>query len=491
MTARRFSSQNRAVRVYGQISLTVEFWIRYSHQKDIVIAGFNLAGSRIKTRKVVVVHHVPCHDHNDWALGKTHNLEFIQVIDEDGVMKAEAGKYQGMTKQECRKSIVADIEAMGDLLGVEDLNHSVGHCYRCHTVVEPHVSRQWFVATTKLAPRARQAIPADITLLPETWLKTYYHWLDNIRDWCISRQIWWGHRIPAWTCKSCQHVVVAEEDPTVCPECGSHDLVQDEDVLDTWFSSALWPFSTLGWPEKTADLDKWYPTSVLVTGFDILFFWVARMIIMGQHFMGQAPFKTVYLHALVRDAQGKKMSKSTGNVIDPLKMISSYGCDSLRFTLTAFAAMGRDIKLSEERIEGYRHFVNKLWNAARFTLMNLGEKAPEPVDLGSVEGLNNRWILHRLELLKQDMDKAFDEYRFNDVAQGGYKFLWGEFCDWYLELIKPDMANEATKKESSYVLYTVLKEILVLLHPVMPFVTAEIWQAAQITLFPTTMETYT
>ena len=419
----------------------------------------------------------PCHDHNDWALGKTHNLEFIQVIDEDGIMKAEAGKYQGMTKQECRKSIVADIEAMGDLLGVEDLNHSVGHCYRCHTVVEPHVSRQWFVATTKLAPRARQAIPADITLLPETWLKTYYHWLDNIRDWCISRQIWWGHRIPAWTCKSCQHVVVAEEDPTVCPECGSHDLVQDEDVLDTWFSSALWPFSTLGWPEKTADLDKWYPTSVLVTGFDILFFWVARMIIMGQHFMGQAPFKTVYLHALVRDAQGKKMSKSTGNVIDPLKMISSYGCDSLRFTLTAFAAMGRDIKLSEERIEGYRHFVNKLWNAARFTLMNLGEKAPEPVDLGSVEGLNNRWILHRLELLKQDMDKAFDEYRFNDVAQGGYKFLWGEFCDWYLELIKPDMANEATKKESSYVLYTVLKEILVLLHPVMPFVTAEIWQA--------------
>ena len=419
----------------------------------------------------------PCHDHNDWALGKTHNLEFIQVIDEDGIMKAEAGKYQGMSKQDCRKAIVADIEAMGDLVGVEDLTHSVGHCYRCHTVVEPHVSRQWFVATTKLAPRARQAIPADITLLPETWLKTYYHWLDNIRDWCISRQIWWGHRIPAWTCNACQHVIVAEEDPTVCPKCGSRDLHQDEDVLDTWFSSALWPFSTLGWPEQTADLAKWYPTSVLVTGFDILFFWVARMIIMGQHFMGQVPFKTVYLHALVRDAQGKKMSKSTGNVIDPLKMISSYGCDSLRFTLTAFAAMGRDIKLSEERIEGYRHFVNKLWNAARFTLMNLGEEAPAKVDLCSVEGLHNRWILHRLELLKQDMDKAFDEYRFNDVAQGGYKFLWGEFCDWYLELVKPDMASEASRKESAYVLYTVLKEILLLLHPVMPFVTAEIWQA--------------
>ncbi len=419
----------------------------------------------------------PCHDHNDWALGKNHDLEFVQVIDEDGVMTAEAGKYRGLSKQECRKAIVDDIEAMGDLVAVEDLAHSVGHCYRCHTVVEPHVSMQWFVATTTLAPRARKAIPDDIELLPETWLKTYYHWLDNMRDWCISRQIWWGHRIPAWTCDSCGELVVEEEAPHACPKCGSAHLSQDEDVLDTWFSSALWPFSTLGWPSDTEDLKRWYPTAVLVTGFDILFFWVARMIIMGQHFMNEVPFRTVYLHALVRDAQGKKMSKSTGNVIDPVKMIETYGCDALRFTLTAFAAMGRDIKLSEERIEGYRHFVNKLWNAARFTLMNLGEERPAAVDLANVRGLANRWILHRLELLKADMDKAFEDYRFNDVAQGLYKFLWGEFCDWYLELVKPDMANPALKKESSFVLYTVLKELLVLLHPVIPFVTAEIWQA--------------
>ncbi len=419
----------------------------------------------------------PCHDHNDWALGKTHNLEFIQVIDEDGVMKTEAGKYAGLSKQDCRKAILADIEAQGDLVCIEDLTHSVGHCYRCHTVVEPHVSEQWFVATTKLAPKAKEAIPNRITLLPETWTKTYYHWLDTIRDWCISRQIWWGHRIPAWTCNQCHHLIVAEDDPTVCPECGSHDLHQDEDVLDTWFSSALWPFSTLGWPDKTEDLARWYPTAVLVTGFDILFFWVARMIMMGEHFMGNVPFRTVYLHALVRDAQGKKMSKSTGNVIDPVKMIETYGCDALRFTLTAFAAMGRDIKLSEERIEGYRHFVNKLWNAARFTLMNLEEEAPKAVDLAEVEGLNNRWILHRLELLKKDMDQAFEEYRFNDVAQGGYKFLWSEFCDWYLELVKPDMQSAERKAQSQYVLYTVLKELLILLHPIMPFVTAEIWQA--------------
>ena len=392
-------------------------------------------------------------------------------------MKAEAGKYAGLSKQDCRKAILADIEAQGDLVRIEDLTHSVGHCYRCHTVVEPHVSEQWFVATTKLAPKAKEAIPNRITLLPETWTKTYYHWLDTIRDWCISRQIWWGHRIPAWTCNQCHHLIVAEEDPTVCPECGSHDLHQDEDVLDTWFSSALWPFSTLGWPDKTEDQARWYPTAVLVTGFDILFFWVARMIMMGEHFMGNVPFRTVYLHALVRDAQGKKMSKSTGNVIDPVKMIENYGCDALRFTLTAFAAMGRDIKLSEERIEGYRHFVNKLWNAARFTLMNLEEEAPEAVDLAAVEGLNNRWILHRLELLKKDMDQAFEEYRFNDVAQGGYKFLWSEFCDWYLELVKPDMQSAERKAQSQYVLYTVLKELLILLHPIMPFVTAEIWQA--------------
>lgn len=419
----------------------------------------------------------PCHDHNDWMLGKNHNLEFIQVIDEDGMMKPEAGQYAGLNKAQCREQIVADIEALGDLVLVEDIDHSVGHCYRCHTVVEPHVSPQWFVAATKMAPAARAAVPELTHIYPESWLKTYYHWLDNIRDWCISRQIWWGHRIPAWTCAQCGELIVAEEDPTSCPKCGCTQLEQESDVLDTWFSSALWPFSTMGWPEQTKDLARYYPTSVLVTGFDILFFWVARMMMMGTHFMGQVPFKDVYLHALVRDASGRKMSKSTGNVIDPLLMIEKYGCDALRFTLTSFAAMGRDIRLAEERIEGYRHFVNKLWNAARFAMMNLPETVPAPVALGSIEGLHHQWILHRLERAKKEMDSALEEYRFNDAAQLGYKFLWNEFCDWYLELIKPDMQDESRKPAAQYALWTVLREILLLLHPIMPFVTAEIWQA--------------
>ena len=420
----------------------------------------------------------PCHDHNDWALGRTHKLEFVQVIDENGVMKEAAGPYAGLTKQACREKIVADIEAAGDLVKVEELQHAVGHCYRCHTVVEPHVSTQWFVATTKLAPAARAAVPELTRIFPETWLKTYYHWLDTIRDWCISRQIWWGHRIPAWTCAGCGKLIVAAEDPSQCPHCGSRELRQDEDVLDTWFSSALWPFSTMGWPDRTADLARWYPTNVLVTGFDIIFFWVARMMMMGQHFMGRVPFADVYLHALVRDATGRKMSKSTGNVIDPRVMIEKYGCDALRFTLTAFAAMGRDIRLSEERIEGYRHFVNKVWNASRFAMMNLDEAAPAPVALDTIEGLHHQWILHRLEAVKAEMDRALEDYRFNDAAQAGYKFLWSEFCDWYLELIKPDMqAGGERKATAQYVLWTVLRELLVLLHPIMPFVTAEIWAA--------------
>lgn len=425
----------------------------------------------------------PCHDHNDWMLGKKHDLEFVQVIDDNGVMNSKAGKYAGLGKEECRTRIVADIEAAGDLVSVSELEHAVGHCYRCHTVVEPHVSPQWFVAATKLAGEARAAVPGLTKIFPENWVKTYWQWLDNIRDWCISRQIWWGHRIPAWTCQSCKHLVVAETTPDKCPQCGSTSLVQDEDVLDTWFSSALWPFSTMGWPEKTRDLEKWYPTSVLVTGFDIIFFWVARMMMMGLHFLGKPPFAHVYLHALVRDATGRKMSKSTGNVIDPLLMIEKYGCDALRFTLAAFAAMGRDIRLSEERIEGYRHFVNKLWNAARFAMMNLPEAAPEAVDLKSIDGLHHKWILHRLEAVKQEMDLALEEYRFNDAAQTGYKFLWSEFCDWYLELVKPDLFAEmaaedpARQKAAQYVLWLVLRELLILLHPVMPFVTAEIWNA--------------
>ena len=419
----------------------------------------------------------PAHDHNDWELGRRHGLEVIQAIDEHGVMNDEAGPYRGLSKEACRKAIVRDLEAAGDLALTEDIEHSVGRCYRCKSVVEPHVSIQWFVASTKLAPRARRAVPELTKIWPESWLKTYYAWLDAIRDWCISRQIWWGHRIPAWTCRDCGELIVAAESPETCP-CGSARLVQDEDVLDTWFSSALWPFSTLGWPEKTPELARFYPTAVLVTGFDILFFWVARMMMMGLHFMDQVPFRDVYIHALVRDAEGRKMSKSTGNVIDPIEMIDKYGCDALRFTLTAFAAMGRDIRLSEERIEGSRHFVNKLWNAARFALIHLPEAPPAPVDLARVEGLHHQWILHRLEAVKEETEAALAGYRFNDMAHGLYSFLWSEFCDWHLELVKADMREEGPRKEAArYVLWTVLRELLVLLHPVMPFVSAEIWRA--------------
>ncbi|MES9996201.1 valine--tRNA ligase [Desulfovibrio aminophilus] len=421
----------------------------------------------------------PAHDMNDWELGRKHGLEVMQVIDEDGRMNENAPeKYRGMTKEECREAVVADLKAEGLLLEVADHEHSVGECYRCKSVIEPHVSTQWFVKVKPLAERARAAVPADTEIFPKQWEKVYYDWLDNIRDWCISRQIWWGHRIPAWTCEACGELIVAAKDPDRCPKCGETRLVQDEDVLDTWFSSALWPFSTLGWPDKTPELAAFYPTSVLVTGFDILFFWVARMMMMGLHFMDRVPFGHVYIHALVRDEQGKKMSKSTGNVIDPLEMIQKYGTDSLRFTLTAFAAMGRDIKLSEKRIEGYRHFVNKIWNAARFALMNLPEAMPR-AELKDCGGLANTWILRRLEEVKEEVRLAVVEYRFNDMAQGLYRFIWSEFCDWYLEMAKGDLygQDETAKARTQVVLWTVLSETLVLLHPIMPFVTQEIWAA--------------
>ncbi len=419
----------------------------------------------------------PSHDPNDWHLGHKHNLEFISVMDDEGRMNELAGKFAGLRREEARKAVADELEALGFLVKVEDYENSVGHCYRCKEIIDPHVSVQWFVAVKTLAEKARAAMPEKTQIYPESWLKTYYNWMDNIRDWCISRQLWWGHRIPAWTCDSCNTLVVAEEAPDTCANCGSSRLSQEEDVLDTWFSSALWPFSTLGWPDETPELKRWYPTAVLVTGFDILFFWVARMMMMGLHFMGEAPFRHVYIHALVRDATGKKMSKSTGNVINPLEMIETYGTDSLRFTLAAFAAMGRDIKLSEERIEGYRHFMNKIWNASRFALMNL-EGAPDTVDLDKVEGLHHRWILHRLEELKAEQKAALAEYRFNDAAQTLYKFVWNQFCDWYLELIKPDMqAGGERQKTARFALWTTLREILLLLHPLVPFISAEVWQA--------------
>ncbi len=447
-------------------------------RREIPIIADNYVDMEFGTGALKVT---PSHDHNDWALGQKHGLEFIQAIDDVGIMKEVAGPYAGLSKKDCRKNIVADIEAAGDLVKIEDIEHAVGECYRCHTVVEPHVSTQWFVAASKLAPRARAAVPELTKILPENSVKTYYNWLDGIRDWCISRQIWWGHRIPAWTCADCGELIVSAEDITLCTKCQSTNVHQDEDVLDTWFSSALWPFSTLGWPEKTSELAAFYPTSVLVTGTDILFFWVARMMMMGLHFMDEVPFKHVFLHGLVRDGQGRKMSKSLGNSINPLEIIDKYGCDALRFTLTSFTTMGSDVRLAEDRIEGYRHFVNKLWNAARFALMNLPEGTEQhQIKLEEVQGLHHVWMLHRLEKAKEDMEKSISDYRFNDAAQGGYKFLWNEFCDWYLELIKADMAEGADqqrKTEAQYVLWTVLRETLLLLHPIIPFVTAQIWQA--------------
>lgn len=421
----------------------------------------------------------PGHDFNDWELGRKHDLEVISVLDEAGIVNENAPeKYRGMNVKEARKAVMEDLDAEGLVVEVADHEHSVGVCYRCKSVIEPHVSTQWFVSMKPLAEKARAAVPAKTQIFPEHWTKTYYKWLDEIRDWCISRQIWWGHRIPAWTCEECGELIVALDDPTECTKCGSKNIVQDEDVLDTWFSSALWPFSTMGWPDDTKELAKYYPTSCLVTGFDILFFWVARMMMMGLQFMDEVPFDHVYIHALVRDEHGKKMSKSTGNVIDPLDMIEKYGADALRFTLASFAAMGRDIKLSEQRIEGYKHFMNKIWNATRFAMMNLPDEIPA-VNVAEAEGLANQWILHRLEEVKAAVKSTTEEYRFNEIAQTLYKFIWSEFCDWYLEMIKPALygEDEAAKAQTQGVLWTVLSETMVLLHPVTPFITQEIWNS--------------
>ena len=418
----------------------------------------------------------PCHDHNDWALGKKHDLEFLQVIDEDGIMKAESGPYAGLKKEDCRTKIVADIEAAGDLLAVEDLDNSVGHCYRCHTVVEPHVSTQWFVATTKMAPAARKAVPELTRILPESWAKTYYHWLDNIRDWCISRQIWWGHRIPAWTCAQCGELIAAEHDPSSCPKCGCTDLKQDEDVLDTWFSSALWPFSTLGWPKDTPEYEYFYPTDVLVTGYDIIFFWVIRMVFSGLEQTGKEPFHTVLIHGLVRDSQGRKMSKSLGNGIDPLEVIDKYGADALRMTLMTGNAPGNDMRFYWERVEASRNFANKVWNASRFIMMNI-EKAPvTDVKLSDLQ-MADRWILSKVNTLAKDVTENMDKYELGIALQKVYDFIWEEFCDWYIEMVKPRLWSEedTTKAAALWTLKTVLIQSLKLLHPYMPFITEEIF----------------
>ncbi len=420
----------------------------------------------------------PAHDPNDFELGRKHQLETLKVIADDGTMNEAAGEaYAGLDRFECRRQVVADLTEKGLLKKIEDYRHSVGHCYRCHTVVEPNLSKQWFVSTRPLAKAAVQAVKAGRTrIIPEKWENDYDQWMENIRDWCISRQIWWGHPIPAWSCAGCGEIVVALEKPDRCPKCADSDLIADPDVLDTWFSSALWPFSTMGWPDQTPLLKHYYPTSVLVTGFDILFFWVARMMMMGCHFLDEVPFNDVYVHALVRDEEGKKMSKSSGNVIDPINIIDNYGTDALRFTLAAFAAQGRDIKLSEKRIEGYRNFINKLWNAARFSFMHITEAHPviDPKRLS----LPDRWMLSRLQTVSASVASAIDGYRFNEAAAELYQFVWHEFCDWYLEMIKPALYGNTDASERQGALSTlwrVLKDTLVLLHPFIPFVTEEIW----------------
>ena len=419
----------------------------------------------------------PAHDPNDFEIGMRHNLERVKVIGDDGLMTSEAGEFAGLDRFECREAVVEALKATGQLVKVEPYKHSVGHCYRCKAVIEPNLSKQWFVKAKPLAAKAIDAVKnGDTKIIPNMWTKTYFEWMNNIKDWCISRQIWWGHQIPAWTCKDCEEVMVVMDTPQTCPACSGNDLIQETDVLDTWFSSALWPFSTMGWPEQTELLNQFYPTSVLVTGFDILFFWVARMMMMGIHFMKDVPFKDVYVHALVRDEEGKKMSKSTGNVIDPLSVIEQYGTDAFRFTLAAFAAQGRDVKMSEKRVEGYRHFINKIWNATRFALMHL-ETGYEKIDRDHWS-LPDRWILSRLNRTVDVACKALDNYRFNDAASALYKFVWHEFCDWYLEAIKPTLYGSVDQKQRQAtlgVLWRVLRDTTILLHPFIPFVTEEIW----------------
>ncbi|MCL4458235.1 MAG: valine--tRNA ligase [Nitrospirae bacterium] len=481
----------------------------------------------------------PAHDFNDEAIGKRHNLRSVSIILEDGRMSADAGeRYSGLDRYHCRKKIIDDLNELGLMQGDEKYKHSVGHCYRCKTIIEPLLTIQWYVRIEPLASEAVKAVQDKrIRLIPESWENNYFAWMRDIKDWCISRQIWWGHRIPVWYCPDCkgdngtppqgeliEHIffepvmlkdgreitggvyselkksglsheeiiknskiiriakrvkpVCLRDDLKECPECGSRNIIRDPDVLDTWFSSALWPFSTLGWPEKTDDLKTFYPTSVLVTGFDILFFWVARMIMMGLKFMDEAPFRDVYIHALVRDSKGQKMSKSKGNVIDPLLMIDKYGADAFRFTLAAFAAQGRDVRFSEERVEGYRHFINKLWNATKFILSNSESGERQRPEIESLD-LASRWILSRLAFTADEVNRNLENYRFNDAANSIYHFVWHEFCDWYIEFTKPVLYHGDDEEKAKVIncLFFVLEKTIQLLHPFIPHVTEELWNS--------------
>jgi valyl-tRNA synthetase len=437
----------------------------------------------------------PAHDPNDFEIGRRHNLPEIDVMTDDAKMSAAAGKYAGLDRFEARKQVVADLEAAGLLVKVTDHTHAIGTCDRCGTIIEPRASTQWFV---KMKPLAEPAIAAvergDVELMPENRRTEYFEWMRNIRDWCISRQLWWGHRIPAWHCSGCKEIIVARQAPEKCTKCGSSKLTQDPDVLETWFSSALWPFSTMGWPADTPDYRKYYPTSLLVTAYDILFFWVARMIMMGLKFTGQVPFRQVWMHSIVRNAEGQKMSKSKGTGIDPVEMNEKYGTDAMRFTLASMAAPGTDIVLTEDRILSYRAFANKIWNAARFVFLNLDkyeasggetleqlaspdERAAAPFGVNRQVALIDRWIFSRLARTTEQVNDALEHFRFHEAAHVVYHFFWGDFCDWYIEWVKPELtsADRAQAQATWKNLFAAFETALRLLHPFMPFLTEELW----------------
>ena len=418
----------------------------------------------------------PCHDPNDFEMGQRHNLEQILVFNEDATVNANGGKYEGMDRYECRKAVVKDLEEGGYLVKIEDHEHNVGTCYRCGTTVEPMTSAQWFVKMAPLAKPAMDVVNEGKTrFVPDRFSKTYLRWMENVHDWCISRQLWWGHRIPAFYCEDCGEMTVSKTDVHTCPKCGGTHIRQEEDVLDTWFSSALWPFSTLGWPDKTPELDYFYPTSTLVTGYDIIFFWVARMIFSGVEHMGETPFKTVYIHGLVRDAQGRKMSKSLGNGIDPLEVIDQYGADALRFTLATGNSPGNDMRFSDERVQASRNFCNKIWNASRFIQMNLTIDKDKAVQLPADLALEDKWIISKFNTLVADVTRNIDQYELGLAASKLNDFIWENFCDWYIEIAKTRLqtGDENVQKVLCYVLSGAMQ----LLHPFMPFITETIWQA--------------
>lgn len=455
-------------------------------EREIPVVADDFADPQFGTGAVKVT---PAHDPNDFQIGLRHNLEQINVMDDQGMMNANAGPYAGHDRFEAREMVLRDLQERGLFVGAKDHTYAIGKCDRCKTIVEPRLSTQWFVKIAPLARRATEAVEkGEIVIAPENYTKIYFDWMHNIYDWCISRQLWWGHRIPAWHCANCSNIIVARSAPQACSKCSSSKLEQDQDVLDTWFSSGLLPFTTLGWPEKTRDQEVFYPTSLLITGFDILFFWVARMSMMGCHFMadhpkGSVPFRNVYIHALVRDAERQKISKTKGNVVDPIEVTEKYGTDAVRFTLASMAAPGTDIAFSESRTEGYRAFANKIWNAARFVFMNL-DRAGEGASLtqgapqAELQRLENRWIMSRFYRVAGEVNQDLDTYRFDEAANTIYKFFWGEFCDWYLEIIKPRLSGDPRDARPALAfLGDIFEGALRLLSPFMPFITEEIWHA--------------